>query len=522
MLGRGERPLTAEELDVHHPVTNALGGAGSLLPNGLSRIPETAADTLLEQPVIDPGAMPHPQAELFGAGVSPSADPMQVSPSRLSTRSSIDSCRNHAYDSSLGPPSGALGPISGGVVGSHSTPSEALCIRVLDWNGNIAFRPASTYYRSPAALYQSFVADIEYPGGLALSGPLSGGALHGAAPALSLYPTAQWSDADYTSLEKLGQQMLLRPITPTLLRISLQELLRSLPIVQWSVVERWLSALSNPAELSQWSPGLYRQRLALLLFLCAIAASITPAVVGPVESGESLTATPWEFGHRCYRVARGLLAPSCMAPARDMQSLELVQCLILMHLSQRLNEKRDGLWLSLVTALNTAMYLINLPVTARPGAVSLEDAVIFMLEKVHRCESKEAMDLQLFAGASLPFEPPVSLLGVSSCDGPMDAFLSVEALSVFASQLDLAKILGGVLENGLVAFDPAGNPMLPGTQAPFRNTARSTKEQQRAAHMLKKDLYVERNPRVGAWSTSPVLDGKHMFVLCQNHLSQYA
>ena len=128
----------------------------------------------------------------------------------------------------------------------------------------------------------------------------------------NLFPSHDrfWHDSDYFRLKCEASTLLQNPAALTLIRTALKDLEQSLPFFQAFEIEEYVSQLIPLQSMCTWTPIQVRQRTSLLLLLSALGSSLTMSVCLSLDSqGKIGTALPWEFGYRCYQLARGLIVP---------------------------------------------------------------------------------------------------------------------------------------------------------------------------------------------------------------------
>lgn len=471
-------PLSAQPLSPFSSVINASGQPQNSVSSTSMAAPgmqATGQDLSLLTKPLGSADEPSPPVDSLGDTRSPTVSGLAIfrqaksalqsavaatSRSNLSTRHLIDMCVSNGVAST--PPS--LGPSSFHLLlptgSEEALPSDAMCIRVLDAAGDIALRPSHGYFSSPAQLSRRGDLDLELPGGTrVLAGRLN--SLSEDIADLFLVQS-QWDESDYAKLRADSVTRLQRSPAMTLLRIALKDLSLSLPFLQTSDVETMVQRILLTSSTNMWTPLQVRQHQALLLLLCALGSTLVPAIqVAADATSPPGAVVPWEFGHKCYRLARGLLVPRQGQLQKEEQSLVFVQCMILMHVYLQRCEEPQCAWSALSYGVLACTQLmpdeqgIMAPDAHTTQGISNREMVkrcvwvLFMLEILDRLDNGHIGQRSLQSDAPLVLEAPVMLNMLSLGDGHMDKLVTPEAFSRFVSQTELCQIFASMVKWGL-------------------------------------------------------------------------
>lgn len=320
---------------------------------------------------------------------------------------------------------------------------ESVCIRVLDSTGSIAFCAANKYTR--AAWNETYLKRlIEFPGNRTLD-------LRKleqiAEEHHSLFPPGLFSDDDYKSLLEEARVLLTHESIPLLLGHAMYHVNNIYPIVQQDTIHQWLSLeISEGVEYTE-SPPRHRVHRALLLLLCGIGVCIGEEIK-LVINGELVPVRAWEFGDKCYRVARGLLTPKQFFVEGDELSVEYVQGMLLMHLYLLICESDPhGTPLSLHVCMVAGFRLY-----AEPGVEMTHDSWELLKRTLWTAftfsvagQLEHLNDRAWYFPTRLPdgLEAPSAITGENGDD------LSPEVLSTFLSDIRLHAYMAQLLDQQL-------------------------------------------------------------------------
>lgn len=393
--------------------------------------------------------------------------------------------------------------------------ADAHFVRIIDSNGELASRRCS-YYQSCDKLHLQCGTLITYPGGHKAVTPHSTLDL-----TASLYPALpSWQDSDYEELRNEAMHLLLCPASAPLIRIALNDLKKCLPIFQCSEVHQCVTVLmKNKALEVHWTAVQTRQRLALLLLLCATGATETAAIGLPV--GEKIEAAiPWEFGERCYLLARALLAPQNTTFSAEEKTLELMQALLLMHMFLVQCGDLNGAWPAMVDGLSVILHLINQP-TMQLTSNRLPTLCIIEREMVKRnLWALFILEMSYYArrGSPLPcrllvevpkLELPRLLDGLVTQHGHTDFALKQETFMLFCSIIDLSNLYARILTLDLSKLTVSDD-----------QTRSAAEEWQGELHSwLSQTPCVVSGNADHEWHTTQMLGCRSIYQACKKHLN---
>ncbi|CEH14858.1 c6 transcription factor [Ceraceosorus bombacis] len=198
---------------------------------------------------------------------------------------------------------------------SSSSSSSSTAIRppevlyVVDANGELKSRDVLRYYRSVADLvgdYPDSIVPSADPD-TAVPRPQSNRSASFWHKTQSETPHSRWQVdrlishelANILLDEFLGHQNHIHPFV-------YEPRVRSIFAALQQLANERLDGFSSGSSVARsWSPALLRNRQALILSILAMSSCISDGL--PLSSGGA--ALGWEFGHGCYQLARGLLAP---------------------------------------------------------------------------------------------------------------------------------------------------------------------------------------------------------------------
>ena len=373
----------------------------------------------------------------------------------LSTRAIIDYQDARGLNSSLVTTS--TSPTS---VLLRSAPSDegnqqdVYCVRVLSSTGELVYRPQQEYVSSLMDLYKKSIGMVEFPGTTRYDAQQIG-----VTDTFELFPQQQhWQESDFDSLKNQSQTLLKKIPTLTLIRKALKDLSFSLPFLQWSEIESYVSSFTLSSMTVTCSPLQSRQRQSVLLLLCALGSSLVPAVnVTAHAAGAAQAALPWELGLKCFSLARGLLCPMEGILHEEEKTLDFVQCMILMSMFMVRCQDKQSAWSPLAYGDSVASHLLS-SVSSPSGTDSgmshffveremLKRCVwmLFMLEIITRVKKDTVQNQSLWSDYPFKLEQPISLAGLSLPCGPADACVTQETLRRFISQTELCQIMVSVL-----------------------------------------------------------------------------
>lgn len=372
----------------------------------------------------------------------------------LSTRPLLDyQNANGITSSSVPTPSNPTSVFMASPSSDHGSEQDVRCIRVLDSHGDLDYRSQYTYLSSLSDLYKKSFGVVEFPGGTSYDAQQSG--VNGD---FELFPLSQqWQESDYDSLKSQSLTLLKKLPVLTLIRLAVKDLSHSLPFLQWNDIESYVSVFTLSSMSATWSSVQVRQRHSLLLLLCALGSSLTPAVNVSTHLGApALAALPWELGVKCFQLARGMLCPMSEQFQEEEKSLELIQCMILMNIFMTRCQDKQSVWSPLAHGDSVALHLLS---KASPPSTNMEMShffveremlkrciwMLFMLEILARVEKDSVQTRSLWTEFPFKLEEPVSLAGLSTSGGAADACISQDTLERFKSQTQLCQIMVSVL-----------------------------------------------------------------------------
>lgn len=405
--------------------------------------------------------------------------------------------------------------------------ADAICIRVVDRAGAIKFRPASSYYRDLASVHKNASVQIKFAGGTVR--PATEPAGHAV-----LFPHEQWAESDYAGLRDDAERLLKLDAAVVLIGLAKQELQASLPLVQWDQIGRYLSAVRHELP-TFWTPTQTRHRQALLLLLAAVASTLTPTVNVPDGSADMhVSASPWEFGHQCYCIARGLLAPRAVHLAADEQTLEHVQAMVLLVMYYLRCSQYDYTAPALAQAVTTCLGLVQNSAAPSSGGQQLAETILqkemlkrllYMLYLLARLNSVEANaeTNTLLSKSVLSLETPVLLQRLALPHCRPDVGVSEAGFAVFQSEVKAGQMMAEADVEGVFSADLAsvreGSPVHAAARrihdkleqwAATTPCIRSTPSQTSGA------------PPLSHWTTSAVFNMKGLFQASVAKLAQVA
>lgn len=416
---------------------------------------------------------------------------------------------------------------------SGSTAVEAVCIRVLDKDGQVKLCPASSYYPDVPSMYKGEETVVEYPGGV------FEGATRAHAPVpqkseKSLFPAGRWSDTDYTKLVNDAQRLLTRPATPVLLSLGRGDLQHSLPFLQWDLIEHYVAAVRQPMT-NEWTPVQTCQRQALLLLIAAVASTLFPAIRIPEDEGaKGMSASAWEFGFQCYYTARGLLTPRNVQLGKNEVTLDFAQSMILLNIYFTRCQQYADAFSALAHGVTTCLQLVQQPIVQQPSDATLASTilqremvkrclwVLCLLERLHRAETRDGSPA-LFSDAILSLEKPVLLRGLSVSECRPDEGLTQDAFNVFLSQLSLAQLLAEANTRGIFFMDPSTLPKGSPTYAAAHTLVEKAKRWVAETPCILRPVSTDQfsDPSAGTWTTSASINMKGLFQTTMAQVSQF-
>lgn len=398
------------------------------------------------------------------------------------------------------------------------TSAASMSVRVLDANGDVAHVPATEHPQNLASLYLSQTHGPPYPGAPPENAP--------GTP--KLFPSGARGEADYDALRAQADALLRRDAVRPLLGLARDDLQRTLPFLQWGLIDRYLSSATQ-AGATQWTPTQGRQRQALLLLLVALATTLHLAIA----TAATPPASAWPFGLACYRVARGLLTPRTAEPAVEELSLEFVESLIVLDLYLYRCKQYSEASLALSRAVSACLTLSEQPVVVQPSEHALGTAiyhremlkrylwVVFILDRLNQVESNGHTRM-LFTHTIGALEQPTLLRGIPLDGCTADEGVTPDSIRTFVSQINLAHILGEAAEQGLLSSKPT--PQAPGSAL---HTA-AILFQEKLTRWASDSPCIIHSPSLttdlflAAWTTPSSLNLKVLYQACLGHLQQFA
>lgn len=399
--------------------------------------------------------------------------------------------------------------------------ADAMCIRIINKQGGVEYIPFSSHHQDLASMYLSQEQNIEYPGGTLVNFKQTGpSGLHNPP---SLFPPGRWAESDYAKLRDEAQNLVQQTASIKLLGQIKADLQHSLPFLQWNMIERYVSAIVK-SGMQRWSLTQSRQRMALVLMLIAVSSTLFPAFQMQAAAHQiSESASPWQFGLHCYRLARGLLAPRAIQPVEDELSLELVQSLILLSLYFTRCQQHSEAYSALVHGISSCLQFVQQPSVRQPLEANLAFTifhremikrcmwVFFLLDRINQVESHGQLPT-LFTDTIPPLEQPMLLHGVQIDDCRPDDGVSLDTISVFVSQINFAQLLGEAVGQGLLSSDRSA--LAPG--GPLHTAALMFLQKLQRWESDTPCIVTSSNPTdptLASWTTPSSLDLKSLYQL---------
>ena len=531
LFGLGQQELSAGASSLPSSVASPVPTSDTLADDPAWKKPESAARdlSLLTKPIAtDSPAAPVASASPTAREPEGAGDQCQAALDHFLTSQSVGNVATRQlteFYAQHGP--GRLTEGSPAAGGEHLLQEEAqgctaaasMYVRVLDANGHMAHVPASEHPQSLASLYQSQAQSPPYPGA----------APDSATSARMLFPPGARGEADYDALRAQADAMLSQDTVRPLLRLAKDDLQRTLPFLQWGLIERYLASATQHG-VPQWTPTQARQRQALLLLLVALATTLHPAIATAAAPPTS----PWPFGLACYRVARGLLTPRTAEPAVEELAQEFVESLIVLDLYLYRCKQYDEASLALSCAVRACLALSEQPVVLQPSEPTLGAAifhremlkrylwVIFILDRLNQVESNGHTRM-LFTQTIGALEQPALLHDIPLEGCVADEGVTPDAIRIFGSQINLAHILGEAAAQGLLASKPT--PQAPGSAlhtAAVLFQEKLTRWASDSPCIIHSPSHPTTDLFLAAWTTPSSLNLRVLYQACLGHLQQYA
>lgn len=447
----------------------------------------------------------------------------------FSTKQLLDFCLSHDMNkSSLLPHrSASVSSVSGVELGNSE---DILCICILDPSGSVAYRAKNSYYPTLEALYHAETHEIELPGGSHMLASSTNKSGTKEMPDMFPLHSRSWEGSDYFKLGCEASSLLKVSAVNTLIHTAMNDLETFLPFIQPYEIEECVTNLVKARSASSWSPLQVRQKTSLLLLLCALGSSLRLSVSVPMDSKRNhSTALPWEFGHRCFLLARGLLCPRQLKLQSEEMTMEFIQCMILVHMYMIRCNDREASWSPLAyggMALKHAcqtMHINQSDVLFTQSMLRWEMTkrcmwVLYIQEATSRIEGYLVSPRCLWTYAPLSIELPVYLHGIFTPEGRADDAITSECMNRFNSQIELCQIFVRAL------------------QMKLHENAPVSQEQKNAAISLQNQLteWALKTPCLAhvtaesdtpalpskKWAGSEALDSSNVYVLCSYLLSR--
>lgn len=374
----------------------------------------------------------------------------------LSTRKMLDFCTAHDMGklTFLPPRITSIAPPTQAELG---TVNDILCLCVLDNSGTVVYRLKKDYYSSLQKLYNDPIQTLELPGGFHV--PMQS-RKDDLLELKNLFPSHDrfWRDSDYFKLKCEASAILQNPAALTLIRTALKDLEQSLPFFQAFEIEEYVAQLIPPQSACTWTSVQVRQRISLLLLFCALGSSLTMSVCVPLDSNGNIgTALPWEFGFRCYQLARGLLCPAQKTPVPAEMTMEMLQCMILINMYMNRCGDRNGSWLPLTYGNHIVKHILKLLNLHQEGLLPTQSmlqwemlkrciCILFMLEVTNRINGYVILPQCIWTNSPLSMEMPVYLHGIFSPHGRVDDVFSSQTFSRFIFHIELCQIFVRIVQ----------------------------------------------------------------------------
>lgn len=447
----------------------------------------------------------------------------------LSTKHLLDFCITNGLAGTSVPSMNSAGSLLVASEQEEGSRSDAECIRVLDANGDLSLRPNQGYFASPAQLSRSCDLDLELPGGTSI---LASRLTNSSEDVSDLFLVQnQWDESDYAKLRADSVTRLQRAPSLTLIRIAIKDLSQSLPFLQLNELDNIVQMIVFSSN-SSWTPLQIRQRQALLLMLCAVGSTLTPAIQITLESpARSATAVPWEFGNKCYRLARGLLAPRQGQIQPEEQSLVFVQCMILMHTYLHKCEDHASAWSALAYGVMACTQLLHVqsmqqPLHSPPVYCIVEREMIkrcvwvmFMQEVQNRIDNGRISPRSLITNRPSSLELPVLLKGLRMGDDDVDLNVDSSAFSRFVSHIELCQIFASIQSMLLDDINKAMKPEMKSVYDSLKVQLQCWESQSPCFSKM-----VSPSPTCAetkTWNGSQNLNGLPVYDICALYLTQF-
>ena len=442
----------------------------------------------------------------------------------LSTRKMLEFCTAHDMGkvTPLPPRITTIAPPTQAELGDVD---DILCLCVLDNSGNVVYRLKKDYYSSLQKLYNDPTQMLELPGGIHV--PMQTGK-DDLLELKNLFPSHDrfWHDSDYFRLKCEASTLLQNPAALTLIRTALKDLEQSLPFFQAFEIEEYVSQLIPLQSMCTWTPIQVRQRTSLLLLLSALGSSLTMSVCLSLDSqGKIGTALPWEFGYRCYQLARGLLCPAQKALAPTEMTMEMLQCLILINMYMNRCGDRNGSWLPLTYGNFVVKHILKMLKLHQEESLPTQSmlqwemlkrciCIFFMLEVISRINGYMILPQCIWTCSPLSMEMPVYLHGIFSPHGRVDDVFSSHTFSRFIFHIELCQIFVRIVQL-----------KLDDTIDLKQNLAKVASVRDQLTQWMMHSPCLQRSMggsqlHSGKWTGSEALDGTSVFLACTYLLNQ--
>lgn len=443
----------------------------------------------------------------------------------LSTKQMLDYCtlNNMGKPTGLPPRVTSIVPPNKAELGEFD---DVVTMCVLSRSGTLEYQLKKQYYGNLEDLYNDPSQILELPGDSRLSAQNHKDI---SIDLTDLFPSQEryWHDSDYFKLNCEASALLQVPAALILIRTAIEDLDHSLPFFQAFEIENYVSNLIS-SHTCPWTPVQMRQRMSILLLLCALGSSLTLSV-NVLEKDDSVrTALPWEFGFRCYQLARGLLSPAQKTPGSDEMTMETLQCMILMHMYMNRCGDRAGSWSPLTHGNIIANHILKLLKVHQEGLLPTQSMlqwemikrciwVLYIQEVTNRIEGSMILPQCIWTHTPLSMEMPVHLHGIFSPHGPVDELFSSQTINRFIFHIELCHIFVRILQ---INLDDNVN-----VSQNLRKAASIR------AQLLQWDAHTPCMVPVGEdttnsqkqtfkWTGSRALDGSSVYLACANLLSR--